>query len=163
MDSMEGRGGRTPRPASSRRLYRGLRAATDAPPGAPEWNPCRAEGALTSGCIALHYSPGFVYRTRVMTAPTLSVALAGAVVDIECRPESLGMGYLHSLEGPGGRTPRPASSGRLYRGLRAATHTYSGDRARMESLSRRRRTYIQVYRSPLQSRIRVASAGYDRA
>ena len=60
MDSMEGPGGRTPRPATPRRLYRGLRDRTDTPSGAHGWEPCRAEGALTSGCIALHYSPGFV-------------------------------------------------------------------------------------------------------
>ena len=60
-----------------------------------------------------------------------------------------------SLEGPGGRTPRRTSSGRLYRALRAATDTSSEDpdRAQEGTLSRRRRTYIQVYRPPLQSPI----------
>ena len=41
-DSLEGRGGPTPRPATPRRLYRGLRAATDIPlarPAGPGWEP----------------------------------------------------------------------------------------------------------------------------
>ena len=52
-----------------------------------------------------------------------------------------------SPAGPGGRTPRRTSSRRLYRALRAGTDTssVSPDRAQDGALSRRRRTYIQVY------------------
>ena len=71
----------------------------------------------------------------------------GAVAHIGIGSESLWTWYVGSLEGPGGRTPRRTSSRRLYRALRAGTHTssVSPDRARHGALSRRRRTYIQVY------------------
>ena len=107
----------------------------------------RAEGALTSGCIPSHYSPRFLKRPLRTTEPTLFGAMDRVVTDIESRPESLRMGYMGSLEGPGGRAPRRRSPRRLYRGLCAATHTssVSPDRAQEGAFSRRRRTYIRVY------------------
>ena len=100
-----------------------------------------------------------------MTAPTLFVCVDGAVAHIGIGPESLWTWYMGSLEGREGRTPRPTSSRRLYRALRAGTHTSSVPpiRARPGALSRRRRTYIQVYRPPLQSPIPEVSAVHDRA
>ena len=100
-----------------------------------------------------------------MTEPMLSVALDGAVTDIGIGPESLWTWYMDSMEGPGGRTPRRRSAGRLYRGLRAATHicSESPERAQEGTLSRRRRTYIRVYPLPLQSPIPEVSACSDGA
>ena len=82
-----------------------------------------------------------------MTAPTLFVCVDGAVTDMRIGPESLWTCYVGSLAGREGRTPRAPSPRRLYRGLRAATHTssVSPDRAQEGAFSRRRRTYIRVY------------------
>ena len=67
--------------------------------------------------------------------------------NIRIGPESLWTWYMGSMEGPGGRTPRPSSPWRLYRVISRGTDTssVSPDRARHGALSRRRRTYIQVY------------------
>merc|ERR1711969_460642 len=99
MGSLAGRAGRTPRRRSPRRRYRDTSAGTDTPPTAPGREPCRAEGALTSGCIVLHYSPRFVECPRVMTALTLFGAIARPVAHIESRSESLCVCHVGSLEG----------------------------------------------------------------
>ena len=78
--------------------------------------------------------------------------------------ESLWTWYMGSMEGPGGRTPRAPSPRRLYRVISRGTDTssVSPDRARHGALSRRRRTYIQVY--PLHYSPRFLKCpGYDSA
>ena len=97
--SLEGREGRTPRRRSPRRLYRVVSAGTDTPSGAPGREPCRAEGALTSGCIVLHYSPRFVKCPRGYAVRRLFGAIARPVAHIESRSESLCGCYVGSLKG----------------------------------------------------------------
>ena len=105
MGSLAGRAGRTPRPTSPRRLYRALRAATDAPSGAHI-------GAIIAPKAHLH--PGVSPPTTVpdswsvqgLTAVTLFGAMDRVRAHIGIGPESLWTWYMGSLAGRADRTPR---------------------------------------------------------
>ena len=113
MDSMEGRGGRTPRARTPRRLYRGLRAVTHSLLlAAPGWDPCRAEGALTSRCILSTTVPDSWKRTRGYAPLTLSESSRWSpfTPSQESPHNRHGPGYMDSMAGRGGRTPRAHDS-----------------------------------------------------
>ena len=141
---MEGRGGRTPRPRTPRRLYRDMSAATHTPPGAPGLESLSRRRRTYIQVYPLHHSPRFLECPCHPTPPTLSRAMDRAVAHIGIGPESLWTCYMGSLAGRAGHTPRRTSIEGQYRGLRAGTDSLLAAPG-LESLSRRRRTYIRVY------------------